>query len=91
MFGIGLWIVMKLWRGIGQRIAPVIPAPLESQIVSHSEDPATEIVSRRAGGQMLRLRRTWNIVSAASFSVTNEMSIDGGPFVRLGTGDFKKN
>jgi hypothetical protein len=44
----------------------------------------------RAGGQLLRLRRIYNIVSERSFSVTEEISTDGGPFVRLGTGDFKK-
>jgi hypothetical protein len=41
-------------------------------------------------GKMLRLRRTYSILSAASFSVTEELSTDGGPFVRLGTGAFRK-
>ncbi len=44
----------------------------------------------RAGGQMLRLRRTINVVSATSFSVIDELSTDNGEFVRLGTGTFRK-
>jgi hypothetical protein len=40
--------------------------------------------------QTLRLRRSYQILSAASFSVTEELSTNGGPFVRLGTGDFRK-
>jgi hypothetical protein len=41
-------------------------------------------------GKTLRLRRTYSILSATSFSVTEELSTDGGPFARLGTGDFRK-
>jgi hypothetical protein len=41
-------------------------------------------------GQSLRLRRTIGIVSALSFTVNEELSTDGGPFVRLGGGVFKK-
>ena len=44
----------------------------------------------RAGGQTLHLRRTINVVSATSFSVVDELSTDDGPFVRLGTGTFRK-
>jgi hypothetical protein len=35
-------------------------------------------------GQSLQLRRTISIVSAHSFTVTEELSEDGGPFIRLG-------
>jgi hypothetical protein len=41
-------------------------------------------------GQTLLLRRYYQILSPTSFSVTEELSTDGGPFVRLGTGDFRK-
>ena len=41
-------------------------------------------------GQTLRLRRTIAIISAYSFSVTEELSEDGGPFVRLGQAIFSK-
>jgi hypothetical protein len=44
----------------------------------------------RSGGQMLRLRRTYSIVSGTSFTVSEEISIDGGPFARLGGGVFMK-
>lgn len=44
----------------------------------------------QAEGRTLRLRRTWTIISAGSFSVAEELSTDGGPFVRLGTGRFDK-
>lgn len=45
----------------------------------------------QVGGQTLRLRRTFNIVSPAAFAVIEEVSVDGGPFGRLGTGDFRKS
>ncbi|MBO0859725.1 MAG: hypothetical protein J2P21_14945 [Chloracidobacterium sp.] len=47
-------------------------------------DPVT------AKGQKLQLRRTIAIVSANSFSVTENLSEDGGPFVRLGSATFTK-
>ena len=40
--------------------------------------------------QTLRLRRTMTVISAHSFSVTEELSEDGGPFVRLGQAIFSK-
>jgi hypothetical protein len=40
--------------------------------------------------QTLRLRRTYGIVSATSFTVAEEISIDAGPFTRLGGGVFMK-
>jgi hypothetical protein len=44
----------------------------------------------KSGGQTLVLRRTMNIVSAHSFTLIEELSEDGGPFVRLGSGTFTK-
>lgn len=41
-------------------------------------------------GQSLQLRRTISIVSAHSFTVAEELSEDGGPFVRLGSAVFSK-
>jgi len=41
-------------------------------------------------GHTLRLKRTYSILSATSFRVTEELSTDGGPFTRLGIGDFVK-
>jgi hypothetical protein len=38
----------------------------------------------------LQLRRTIAVISAYSFSVTEELSEDGGPFVRLGQAMFSK-
>lgn len=38
----------------------------------------------------LHLRRTITVISAFSFSVKEELSEDGGPFVRLGQGVFSK-
>jgi hypothetical protein len=40
--------------------------------------------------QSLQLRRTISIVAAHSFTVTEELSEDGGPFVRLGNGIYSK-
>jgi hypothetical protein len=41
-------------------------------------------------GQKLQLRRTIAVVAAHSFTVTEELSEDGGPFVRLGSAVFSK-
>jgi hypothetical protein len=44
----------------------------------------------KAGGQTFQIRRTISVVSAHSFTVLEEVSIDGGPFQRLGSGVFSK-
>ncbi|HUE87004.1 MAG TPA: hypothetical protein VMO26_13090 [Vicinamibacterales bacterium] len=44
----------------------------------------------RVKDEMLRLRRTYGIVSGSSFTVSEEISVDGGAFVRLGGGVFTK-
>jgi hypothetical protein len=46
--------------------------------------------SVKVKGQSLQLRRTVSIVSAHSFTVTEELSEDGGPFVRLGNAVYSK-
>ena len=40
--------------------------------------------------QKLQLRRTISVVAAHSFTVAEELSEDGGPFVRLGSAVFTK-
>ena len=45
----------------------------------------------QVGSQSIRIRRTFSILSAQSFSIAEEISIDGGPFQRLGNGLFQKN
>jgi hypothetical protein len=47
-------------------------------------DPVT------AKGQKLQLRRTISVVASHSFTVAEELSEDGGPFVRLGSAVFSK-
>jgi hypothetical protein len=47
-------------------------------------DPVT------AKGQKLQLRRTISVVAAHSFTVAEELSEGGGPFVRLGSAVFSK-
>jgi hypothetical protein len=44
----------------------------------------------KAGNQSIRLRRTYSIVAPHSFTVTEEISIGGGPFQRLGNGVFTR-
>ena len=44
----------------------------------------------KAKSQTLQLRRTISIVAAHSFTVTEELSEDGGPFVRLGNAIYSK-
>jgi hypothetical protein len=41
-------------------------------------------------GQTLQLRRTITVVAAHTFTVTEELSENGGPFVRLGSAVFTK-
>ena len=41
-------------------------------------------------GQSLRLRRTYSILSAISFSIAEELSTNGGPYQRLGNGQYIK-
>lgn len=42
----------------------------------------------QVSGQTIRLKRTYAILSASSFNITEEVSTDGGPYARLGTGAF---
>lgn len=42
------------------------------------------------GGHVYQLRRLLRVVSESSFIVTEEFSVDGGPFRRLGQGSFEK-
>lgn len=44
----------------------------------------------KAKAQTLRIRRLYSILSTTSFQVTEELSVNGSPFVRLGTGDFRR-
>jgi hypothetical protein len=44
----------------------------------------------QAGGRRLRLNRTLTVVAAHSFTLTEELSEDGGPFVRLGNAVFSR-
>ncbi len=43
-----------------------------------------------AGGKLYQLRRFLHVTSAIAFEVTEEFSIDGGPFRRLGSATFTK-
>jgi hypothetical protein len=44
----------------------------------------------QVGGQSVRLRRVYSIVSAQAFTMSEDISLDGGPFQRLGAGQFSK-
>jgi len=44
----------------------------------------------RFQGKTLRLKRLYSIHNASSFSVTEEISVDGKPYARLGDGTFLK-
>ncbi len=45
----------------------------------------------KVGGQTLKLRRTYSILSAHSFSITEELSTDGGPYQRLGNSLYSRS
>lgn len=44
----------------------------------------------REGGHSYQLRRLLRVLSSSSFSMTEEFSVDGGPFRRLGQATFEK-
>jgi hypothetical protein len=43
------------------------------------------------GGHAYQLRRLLRVISESSFSITEEFSVDGGPFRRLGQASFEKS
>ncbi|HJU43391.1 MAG TPA: hypothetical protein VJ691_11275 [Vicinamibacterales bacterium] len=45
----------------------------------------------KAGSQTIRVRRLYSILSAQSYRVTEEISVNGGPYQRLGDGRFQRN
>lgn len=44
----------------------------------------------KAGTQTLRVRRLYSILSPQSYMVAEEISVNGGPYQRLGNGRFQK-
>ena len=44
----------------------------------------------KAGAQTIRVRRLYSILSPQSYMVTEEISVNGGPYQRLGDGRFQK-
>ena len=44
----------------------------------------------QANGKTYQLRRFIAVHSASAFDVTEEFSVDGGPYRRLGTGHYTK-
>ena len=49
-----------------------------------------ETAPMQVKGQALKVRRTYAILSGTSFSITEELSTNGGAYQRVGTGDFRK-
>ena len=70
---------------LGSGVALTSKADWTSPIsIRFAIDPVT------AKGQKLQLRRTISVVAAHSFTVAEELSEGGGPFVRLGSAVFSK-
>ena len=44
----------------------------------------------KAGSQTVRVKRLYSILSPQSYMVTEEISVNGGPYQRLGNGRFQK-
>jgi hypothetical protein len=44
----------------------------------------------RAGSQTVRVKRLYSILSPQSYMVTEEISVNGGPYQRLGNGRFQR-
>ena len=49
-----------------------------------------QIAPIKVNNHVVRLKRTISVISAFSFSLTEEFSVDGGPFERWGQGMFTK-
>ena len=44
----------------------------------------------QANGKIYQLRRLLSVMSPTAFDLTEEFSVDGGPFKRLGNGHYTK-
>jgi len=49
-----------------------------------------ETAPMQVKGQTVKVKRTYSILSATSFSILEELSTNGGPYQRVGTGAFRK-
>jgi hypothetical protein len=77
--------MMTFTEKLGSGVALTSKADWTSPIsIRFTIDPVT------AKKQKLQLRRTISVVAAHSFTVAEELSEDGGPFVRLGSAVFSK-
>lgn len=77
--------MMTFTEKLGSGVALTSKADWTSPIsIRFTIDPVT------AKKQKLQLRRTISVVAAHSFKVDEELSEDGGPFVRLGSAVFTK-
>jgi hypothetical protein len=77
--------MMTVTEKLGSGVALTSKADWTSPIsIRFTIDPIT------AKKQKLQLRRTISVVAAHSFTVAEELSEDGGPFVRLGSAVFSK-
>lgn len=77
--------MMTFTEKLGSGVALTSKADWTSPIsIRFTIDPVT------AKKQKLQLRRTIAVVAAHSFTVAEELSEDGGPFVRLGSAVFSK-
>jgi hypothetical protein len=71
----------RLWNGTELTITGDWSSPLSIRAESQ---PVT------VGKQSVRVRRVYTMLSAQSFALAEEISIDGGPFQRLGNGEFSR-
>ena len=44
----------------------------------------------KAGAQTIRVRRLYSILSSQSYMLTEEISVNGGSYQRLGSGRFQR-
>jgi len=83
------WDEAKKTLAIKERL----PGGVEIQGTGDWSSPLSirfESAPMQVQGQTLKVRRTYSILSAVSFSVAEELSINGGPFQRLGNGQYVK-
>jgi hypothetical protein len=84
------------WNDAGKTLAfqETLANNIQMSSVGNWSSPISILVEGQpvqAQGQTLRLKRTYSILSATSFRVTDELSTNGGAFSRLGVGDFRKS
>ncbi len=87
--GTAEWNAARKTLTLVERLSP----RLELRLIGDWSSPIgirAESEPVKAGSQTVRVRRLYSILSPQSYMVTEEISVDGGPYQRLGNGRYRK-